>query len=185
MNGGRIDVFGSAGDWAGAQLAGGLIHIHGSAGHRIGAAYRGSRRGMTGGTLLVDGSAGDEVGSAMRRGLIGIRESCGDFLGVSLCAGTIAVCGEVGIRCGAGMRRGTLILSGAHPVELPPTFRRSARVSLVALRLIFGQLEQAGLAVPPPMRTSAYELFQGDFLEGGRGEVLIGLPVVGSANLGL
>ena len=42
---------GNASDWVGAEMRGGLIRIGGDAGGQIGAAYRGSLRGMRGGTI--------------------------------------------------------------------------------------------------------------------------------------
>ena len=41
----------------GAEMSGGLIRIGGNAGGQVGAAYRGSRSGMTDGTILVEGTA--------------------------------------------------------------------------------------------------------------------------------
>ena len=76
MTGGDIRVEGDAGDWVGGEMKGGLIHIAGSAGDHAGAAYPGSRRGMTDGTILIEGSAGDqprridEARAARRRRLL-------------------------------------------------------------------------------------------------------------------
>ena len=41
-----------------AEMKGGVIHIRGSAGDHPGAAYAGSRRGMTDGSILIDGDGG-------------------------------------------------------------------------------------------------------------------------------
>jgi len=64
MKGGTIEVSGSASDWVGGEMSGGFIRIAGNAGGQIGAAYRGSRGGMTNGTIIVGGSAGLEIGMA-------------------------------------------------------------------------------------------------------------------------
>ena len=57
-------------------MHGGLIQVAGSAGHLIGAAYRGSKQGMTDGTILIGGDVGSEIGARHaardpgRRGLV-------------------------------------------------------------------------------------------------------------------
>ena len=59
-------------------MHGGLIHVAGNAGHRIGAAYPGSKKGMTDGTILIGGDVGSEAGASMRRGTLVVGGSCGD-----------------------------------------------------------------------------------------------------------
>src|SRR4029453_13074316 len=108
--------------WAGAEMRGGLLRVSGNAGHLLGAAYRGSPKGMRGGAILVEGAAGNEVGCVMRRGLIAVG-AAGDFAGVMMLAGSIFVLGRLGIRAGAGMKRGTLVTvvrDGDGPRLLPP-----------------------------------------------------------------
>ncbi len=173
MTGGRVDVFGNAGDWVGAEMRGGLIHVRGNAGHLVGAAYRGSRRGMVGGTILVDGSVGNELGHTLRRGLIAVGGEAGDLIGFNLLAGTILVFGQVGIRHGAGMKRGTLALLGGGTVELLPSFRRACTGQPLALVLLLRQLRRLGFAVPESLWDETVEIFNGDFVAGGRGEVFL------------
>ncbi len=81
MSGGEIFVDGDAGDWVGGEMHGGLIHVRGRAGHLVGAAYRGSARGMTGGTILIHGPVGNEIGHSMRRGLLAVG-AAGDLGGL-------------------------------------------------------------------------------------------------------
>jgi len=176
MQGGQIDVEGDAGDWLGGELHGGLIHVRGRAGHLVGAAYRGSRRGMTGGTILVEGGAGNEIGHTMRRGLIVIGGSCGDLAGFNMLAGTILVLGDCGIRHGAGMRRGTIGLLGKTRPPLLATFRYGCRFQPAFLRLLCSQLQQHGFPVPAGLASTPVDLYHGDLIEGGRGEIL--LPAV-------
>ncbi len=126
-------------------MQGGLIHVRGRAGNLVGAAYRGSPRGMTGGTILVDGDVGDEVGHTMRRGLLAVGGACGDFVGINLIAGTILVFGPCGSRPGAAMRRGTVGLFGQQPPRLLPTFRAGGRDRLLIMRLVFRELRGRGL----------------------------------------
>ena len=81
MTGGTIEVDGSVGDWAGAEMRGGLLKVRGNAGGFLGAAYPGSRPGMRDGVILVEGAVGDDVGLAMRRGLIAIGGNVGGRAG--------------------------------------------------------------------------------------------------------
>jgi formylmethanofuran dehydrogenase subunit C len=173
MTGGEVLVSGDAGDWVGGEMHGGLIHIRGCAGHLVGAAYRGSQRGMTGGTILVDGDAGNEIGLTMRRGLLAVGGNAGDLAGFNMLAGTILISGDSGIRHGAGMRRGTLVFLGDNPPTLLPTFRRACRYRPVVLRLLSRQLRQLDFHVPDKLSQAEFELYNGDLIEGGRGEALI------------
>lgn len=172
MRGGTILVLGDVSDWVGAEMRGGLIRVQGRAGHLVGSAYRGSPRGMTGGTICIAGDAGNEIGHSLRRGLIAIGGGIGDLAGMNMLAGSILVFGDCGIRHGAGMRRGTLAFFGAAP-PLLPTFRHACRFQPVILRVIFRYLRQVGFAVPEAIETARCDLYHGDFLCGGRGEVLL------------
>jgi formylmethanofuran dehydrogenase subunit C len=172
MAGGRIIVEGNAAGWVGAEMRKGLIHIRGNAGHLTGAAYRGSTKGMTGGTILVDGNAGNEIGLTMRRGLIAIGGSAGDMLGFNMIAGTIAVLGECGIRPGAGMRRGTLALFGPNPPQLLPSFRFASTYRPQTVRLMLRTLKDAGFSLDPALLEASVDLYHGDLVSVGRGEIL-------------
>lgn len=170
MAGGRITVDGDASDWVGGEMHGGMIHVRGRAGHLIGAAYRGSRTGMTGGMILIEGDVGNEVGHTMRRGLIAVGGAAGDMIAFNMLAGTVLVFGDCGIRPGAGMRRGTIGLFGPTRPQLLPTFRHACRYEPVVLRLVLRTLMQHGF---PVEHVDAVDLFNGDLLDGGRGEVLV------------
>ena len=173
MTGGRIHVTGRAGDWVGGEMHGGLIHVQGRAGHLVGAAYRGSRRGMTGGTILVQGDVGNELGHTMRRGLLVAGGRAGDVIGFNMIAGSIFVLGEAGIRAGAGMRRGTIGLLGPSPPPLLPTFRRGCRYQPLVLRLIFRELARHNFPVAQEIRAGPFDLYHGDLITGGKGEILL------------
>jgi len=174
MKGGEIIVEGNSGDWVGAEMHGGRIHVHGSAGHLVGAVYRGGRRGMTGGEILIDGDAGNEIGHSMRRGLIAIGGKAGDAVGFNLIAGSIFLFGEVGIRPGAGMRRGSIGLFGTHkPPDLLPTFRLACTYRPVFLQFSLRRLREMGFRVADECLTADYHRYCGDFLEYGKGEILI------------
>jgi formylmethanofuran dehydrogenase subunit C len=176
MEGGEIFVDGDAGDWAGGEMHGGLLRIHGHAGHLVGAAYRGSPRGMTGGTILIHGNAGNEIGHTMRRGLIAIAGQAGDLAGFNMLAGSVLLFGASGIRHGAGMRRGTIGLFGDPRPELLSSFRYACRYRPDFLALMFVHLRHHGFPVAEALAQAEFELFHGDLLEGGRGEILVKAP---------
>ncbi len=174
MTGGDVVVSGDATDWVGAEMHGGRIHVHGNVGHQLGAVYRGGHRGMTGGEILVDGNAGNEVGHSMRRGLIAVAGRMGDLSGVNLIAGTIVVGGEPGIRHGAGMKRGTIVfLDPTTPPDVLPTFRPAGICRPTFLRLYLKHLAECGWPVPEGSLGAAYHRYNGDFLELGKGELLV------------
>jgi formylmethanofuran dehydrogenase subunit C len=172
MTGGRITVEGDAGDWLGAEMHGGLIRVRGRAGHLVGAACRGSPRGMTGGTILVDGPAGNEIGHSMRRGLIAVG-GAGDAVGYNMIAGSILILGPCGIRPGAGMRRGTIAILGPQRPSLLPAFRYGCRYRPLFLTMLLGELAGEGYAVRPSLRSPAFDIYHGDLLALGRGEILL------------
>ena len=70
------------------------------------------------------------------------------------------------------MIRGSLVACTSLRAELVPTFRHAARFQPPFLPLLWNELKQAGFPVPSPM-PSKFELWNGDLLEGGRGELLI------------
>jgi formylmethanofuran dehydrogenase subunit C len=173
MKGGTIEVSGNASDWVGGEMRGGLIHVRGRAGHLVGSAYRGSPKGMTRGTILIGGDAGNEIGHSMRRGLIAIGGNIGDLAGMNMLAGSILVFGTSGIRHGAGMKRGTLAFLGPEAPPMLPTFRRACRFRPDALVLMFRELQRLEFVVPDELFECGFDLYNGDLLEGGRGEVLL------------
>lgn len=174
MTGGEIEVRGNTGDWVGAEMKGGRIRVRGNTGHCVGAVYRGGRRGMTGGEILIDGDTGNELGHTMRRGLIAVRGRVGDAAGFNMLAGSIFVFGPAGIRHGAGMRRGTIGFFGDDPAPpLLPTFKYAGTYSPTFLRVYLLHLRKIGFDVPDSLLTAHYQRFNGDFLELGKGEILI------------
>lgn len=173
MAGGEIRIEGDTGDWLGAEMHGGLIHVKGNAAHQVGAAYRGSAKGMTGGTILVDGDAGNEIGLRMRRGTIAIGGAAGDMIGFNMLAGTVLVFGNAGIRPGAGMRRGTIGLFGPKPPPLLPSFKRDSMLQPDFLRVMLRNLRGKGFQVGDALLDAEVDLYHGDLLALGRGEVFI------------
>ncbi len=173
MFGGEIHVAGNVGDWVGGEMKGGLIHVRGRAGHQVGAAYRGSPKGMRKGTILIHGDAGNEIGHTMRRGLIVVGGNVGDFVGFNMLAGTILIGGEPGIRHGAGMKRGTIGFYGAHRPTMLPSFRKSCQFRPPFLSLLHRELARLEFSIPESALAGAFDLFAGDLIEGGRGEILL------------
>lgn len=174
MRGGRIEVHGDAGDWVGAEMKNGVIHIHGNAGGQIGAAYRGSTIGMKNGTIVVAGSAGLEVGMRMRRGTIVIGGPVKDFAGLQMKGGTIVLMRGAEIRTGAWMNRGTII--SLSPLQIMPTFARSADVNPTFMNLLALHLKKFGFQLPCSAENGTYRLFSGDLSIPGKGEIFVWQP---------
>ena len=189
MDGGRIEIEGSAGDYVGAlmtdgeihcsgdaglfaacEMAGGKLFIDGNVGHFAAAAQPGSMDGMRGGELTVKGNAGERLGDRMRRGLVGVLGNAGDFAASRMVAGTIAIGGSIGVHPAFGMRRGTLLLAQVQP-QLGPTFVASVHDITVFWRLLARQITALGgpfesLGARLPRR------WVGDLAVDGKGEVL-------------
>lgn len=172
MHGGTIQVDGDAGDWVGAEMHGGRIHVRGRAGHLVAAAYRGSRQGMTDGVILIGGDVGNEIGHTMRRGLLVVAGAAGDLIGMNMLAGTILVFGTVGIRHGAGMRRGTIGIFSSGCPPLLPSFRYATQFQPLMLAILERQLAAWGFTLPERLSYLPCDLYHGDFVAGGRGEML-------------
>jgi len=178
MRGGRIEVSGNAGDWLGTEMHSGQIRVRGNAADHAAAAYPGSPRGMTGGELLIDGDAGAHLGNAMRRGLVAVGGSAGDGVGARMIAGTILVGGRCGRRVGAGMRRGTIALMAQAgetpaPQSLLPTFVGANRWNPQFMRLLLVHLHRGGFPGAETWIESAYDIFHGDQINLGKGEILL------------
>ena len=169
MTGGSICVNGNAGDFAGCEMRGGAIEINGNAADWLGGGYNGTKSAMGGGSIIVHGSAGNAVGSAMRRGTIFVMGDVGKLTGWNMLAGTIIVGGAAGEQTGTGMVRGTIVLELPlkRDCQLPVTFRRSGIFQPTFLASIF---KQHSLEFKPAHND--YELYCGDLLKGGRGEIM-------------
>lgn len=166
MRGGSLSITGDAGDFVGAEMRGGRLEVAGNAGDYAGAALVGSKVGMRGGEILIRGNCGTHAGSGMRRGWVTVAGDCGGWAGYRMRAGSLFVFGNCGARPGAAMRRGTIALFGQSP-QLLPTFRHACRIRPQALSLMLRQLA-AHHVEPAKSQTGEVELYNGDFLEGGR-----------------
>ena len=174
MKGGTIEVSGNVSDWLGAEMTDGFIRIGGNAGGQVGAAYRGSMKGMKGGTILIGGSAGLEVGMRMRRGVIAIAGPVRDFAGLQMKGGTIFLLGGAELRTGAWMIRGTIV--SLAPIPLLPTFSFACAYNPTYLRVYAKHLQPLGYTVPCGAAQGAYRRYTGDTAVPGKGEILIWQP---------
>lgn len=173
MTGGTLDVTGNVGPAAGAGMRGGVLSITGNAGDQLGAAEPGARLGMRGGVILVNGHVGDDAGLAMRRGVIAVSGRAGEGLGRAMIAGSVVVFGQAGKTTGTGMKRGTIALFDETPAEPAFPFRHACRYRPPVMTILLRSLQRHGLAVPSSAFVGAFERYNGDLLEGGRGELLV------------
>ena len=89
-------------------------------------------------------------------------------------AGSVFIFGESGIRPGAGMRRGTIgLFSATNPPDMLPTFRHACTFQPVFLQIYLRELARQGFPVPTACFQAKYHRYLGDFLELGKGEILI------------
>ena len=180
MLGGRIEVGGTVSDFLGAEMRGGQIRVRGNSGDWTGAVYPGTKSGVQGGSLWVSGHAGTGTGVAMRRGTILVGGSAGHHLGAEMRAGTILVGEGIEGSFGRGMIRGTIITTSRHEASirqsLGPVFQAGSRLSFPMIRLLqkwcAGE-EYGSPSIERLLTMDAYQVFHGDLLHGGRGEVLV------------
>jgi formylmethanofuran dehydrogenase subunit C len=173
LRGGEIRIEGDAGGWVGCEMRGGLIHVQGNAGHLVGAAYRGSAKGMLGGSILVDGNAGNEIGLSMQKGVIAIGGTAGDMIGFNIAGGTVLVIGDSGIRAGAGMCGGTIALLGPTPSPILPSFRFDRTMQPEKLTSQLRELLDRGLRADASQLPTELDVYVGDLVADGIGEVLL------------
>ena len=171
MTGGLLDVAGDAGDWLACELGGGEVRVSGNAGDNLAAALPGSSVGMRGGLVQVAGHAGHLAAARLRRGVVAVGRGCGDAAGFEMRAGTVVVGGPLGPGAGLGMRRGSFVALDPQP-PVPATFRRGAAWRPPFLPLLFRRLAAGGFAPTRAVSPSLWRQWHGDFLAGGRGELL-------------
>ena len=190
LAGGRIDVIGPVGDYAGGcmsagalhvrgdardlaacEMAGGTLTIEGSLGDFAASTQPGSMDGMRGGTLIVRGNAGARFGDRMRRGTALVFGDAGDFIASRMVAGTIAVGGRCGSHPAYGMRRGSLVFAG-HAPEVPATFVPAGAEAPVFWQLLARDVQRHGgpFAALAARRMSRH---LGDGSAAGKGEILL------------
>ncbi len=174
MRGGEIKVFGDVGDYCGGEMAGGKIIVLGNAGNHVGGAFPGSPKGIRGGFIYIQKNAGHEIATQMRRGWIIVGGNCGDFCGAGMIAGSLWIFGKTGMGTGTGMKRGTIVASDC--TELPPTFCQSTRDLPRFLQFYFHSLREENIEFPAIWGKRLFQLYRGDLLEKGLGEIWIPCP---------
>ncbi len=192
MVGGHLRIQGNVRNGLGSAMQGGEIWLHGNAGDRVGAAEAPSEKGMRGGKIFVSGTAGDMVGFRMRRGTIVVGGCVGKLTGYQMLAGTIVCADNVELELGREMRRGTILaLNSKNTVVASPTFRLSGQFQFSAIEVLLRQLQKSLNASIFANKNSCltsewqqlnailenrfhqhWNLFYGDHLHGGRGEIL-------------
>lgn len=71
------------------------------------------------------------------------------------------------------MKRGTIAFLGNEPPPLLPTFRKACLYRPDIFRVLFRHLRQSQATIAEEILAAPYDLYYGDLLEGGRGEILI------------
>ena len=173
MSGGEIIAKASVSDFLGAEMSGGLIHVAKNAGNLVGGNYPGSKFGMNRGSIFIGGDVANGAGQSMRRGTIVIGGDTGELTGWNMLAGTILVFGSCEPNVGAGMIRGTIVLAGGHEKKLLPTFSRGGVYRVQVLSILAKWLMQQGFDCDSAVLNSTFRQFNGDLIQGGRGEILV------------
>ena len=195
MSGGRIEVEGSVGHYAGGcmtagelvvkgdagllaacEMAGGKLSVDGSVDDFAASTLPGSMDGMRGGSFIVKGHAGARFGDRMRRGTALVFGNAGDFLASRMVAGTIAVGGHAGAHVGFGMRRGSVVFASTTKSVPAPASISATFVPAIAEADVFWQLLARDLARHggpfSGLASMRIERHLGDLAAGGKGELI-------------
>ena len=71
------------------------------------------------------------------------------------------------------MKRGTLAFLGPQGPELLHTFRFACRFQPTAMTLVLRRLHELCFSIPERLFQQELDLFNGDLITGGRGELLV------------
>lgn len=187
MSGGKIEVKGDAADYLGAEMTGGTLVVAGDAGDHVGSWFSGEKFGMNRGQIFIQGAAGDGVGQGMRRGTIVVGEAVGKLVGWNMLAGTIVCLGHCGMHPGAGMKRGTVVVAGAGAKKemenrsaVLPSFSPGSNFPVPIFQYLKNWLAKETIDDQPVFDKAAiasfdgaFQVFHGDQLRGGRGELFL------------
>ncbi len=188
MQSGRIEVHGNADDYLGSEMVGGSIIVTGDTGNHAGSRFCGEKIGMNRGEIFIQGSAGHGLGQGMRRGTIVVGQQAGKLVGWNMLAGTIVCLQGCGPHPGAGMVRGSIVaaadLKSATTIRqngwLLPSFNRGATNTVPIFKTLKKWLANSTIDSRPvfsveqlALLDQAYQVFHGDRLAGGRGEVFL------------
>lgn len=173
MAGGEIIARGNVSDFLGVEMTAGTIRVGKNAGDSVGGSLPGSKTGMNRGSILVNGNVGKGLGRGMRRGTIVIGGHADKLVGWNMRAGTIVVFGQCGPNAGAEMVRGSIVMVGGSNHALLPTFTSGGKFPLPVMSMIAKWLRDQPFECQEELLESSFEMFHGDWLKGGRGEVFI------------
>lgn len=188
MQGGRIEVQGNADDYLGSEMTGGSIVVAGDVGNHAGSRFCGEKIGMNRGQIFIQGSAGHGLGQGMRRGTIVVGGQAGKLVGWNMLAGTIVCLQGCGPYPGSGMKRGSIV-AAADPEKataikqshwLLPSFNPGSTNTVPIFKPIKNWLANETINGQPVFSSTqlellnqAYQVFHGDRLADGRGEVFL------------
>lgn len=191
LAGGSIKVTGHAGDYAGVRVQGGVLSIEGDAGFRLGAGMTGGYiwvtgnagaevggpapglfTGMSDGEILIQGVAGARAGFRMCRGLIAAG-GVSEFAGYELQAGTLIIQRGPLLHPGMHMKRGTIVLLDARVTPGWSHFTAECIMEPVIVRMMLRRLKQLKYLFPSDAIDGRYQLYSGDTLLTGQGELMV------------
>jgi formylmethanofuran dehydrogenase subunit C len=172
LAGGRLEIDGSAGHSLGAGMQGGLIKVTGDTGTQVGGPCPDSFDGMTDGEIIISGATGPRAGFRMRRGLIAANQGA-EQAGYQMQAGTLVIFHGPLPTPGLTMKRGTiLILDPAIEPTWLPYYQPDCVYRPVFVQILLGRLQTLGCKLPEGARHGKYQLYTGDRLSSGKGEIL-------------
>lgn len=173
MAGGELCAEGNVSDFAGCEMTGGTLRILGDAGDLVGGHLPGSKLGMNRGEIFVAGDVGKACGKKMRRGTIVIGGDAGSLVGWNMLAGTILVFGNAGPQVGVEMKRGTIVLSQLNYTGFLPTFKPGLVQPVPMLAMLANWIRSKPFSCQAGRLTEPHQMFHGDMLYGGRGEIFV------------
>jgi formylmethanofuran dehydrogenase subunit C len=173
MSAGELVVKGHAGLLAACEMAGGTLTVEGNVDDFAASTLPGSMDGMRGGSFVVKGNAGARFGDRMRRGTAVVFGDVGDFVASRMVAGTIAVGGNAGAHPGYGMRRGSVVFATPPaPSRLSTTFVPALADADVFWQLLARDLARHGGPFAGLVSTRI-DRHLGDLAVGGKGELIL------------
>ena len=141
MSAGVIEVGGSANRFACSSLRGGLVRVARDCGEHAAAAAPGAKRGMNGGVLVVGGNCDSWLATRMRRGTVIVHGNVAAACASRMIAGTLALCGQVEFPFAANMARGSILLLGHQTgCTSPAGFTDPERTELSYLRILINDI---------------------------------------------
>lgn len=184
MTGGLLKILGNAGDYLGVAMTGGKIHVSGDVGDHAAGVLPGAKLGVNRGEILIRGNAGRGLAESMRRGTIVVGGTVGELAAWNIIAGTVISLGGFGKRVAVGMKRGTIVDAKENSLaearrKMLPTFKAGITGKVPVLEMLANwlrrQVENEGEPFFPAedvdRLSTSFQLFHGDQLRGGNGEV--------------